>query len=135
MPASLPWLIKDTYILRAAVATRGVSLVRFRSLARLPRVATCAAYEGDTTGSDRAAEAPRGVSLNRFAQSLACPAEPPAPPSGKHREAGGDVDTEEERAQEGGGEAAPAQPKAKRRNKRGKGKGKAGNDKRGGWKG
>ena len=51
MPASLPWLIKDTYILRAAVATRGVSLVRFRSLARLPRVATRAAYEGDTTGT------------------------------------------------------------------------------------
>ena len=66
------------------MATRGVSLVRFRSLARLPRVATCAAYEGDTTGSDRSAEAPRGVSLNRFAQSLACPAVPPAPPSEKH---------------------------------------------------
>ena len=33
---------------------------------------------------DRAAEAPRGVSLNRFAQSLACPAVPPAPPSEKH---------------------------------------------------
>ena len=43
--------IKDTYILRAAVATRGVSLVRFRSLTRLPRVATCAAYESDTTGT------------------------------------------------------------------------------------
>ena len=129
--ASLPWLIKDTYILRAAVATRGVSLSRFaRSLAcpALPRApppwaSPRARREGRKTDanpytitknqdhvrysdnglagdggklprtkwrhrqSDRAAEAPRGVSLNRFAQSLACPAVPPAPPSGKHGDA------------------------------------------------
>ena len=51
VPVNLPWLIKDTYIIRAAVATRGVSLVRFRSLTRLPRVATRAAYEGVTAGT------------------------------------------------------------------------------------